>query len=69
MPPNNPNNPINLTSSIYVSGLGAITTSAPSDPSAPFVVSYDVSDFAVPPNKARTQRRRVQVGERGDVVL
>ena len=61
VPANNPNNPINLTSSIIVSGLASISTASPTQPSAPFVVTYDVSDLSIPPNKAQTARRRVQV--------
>jgi hypothetical protein len=38
-----------------------IDTSAPTDPSQPFLILYDVSDDATPPNKAPEVRRRVQV--------
>ena len=68
VPPNSPNNPIDLTSRILVSGLSAVKTAAPTAPGAPFVVTYDVTDFAVPPNKARTQRRRVQVICKGEEI-
>ncbi len=61
IPPNNPNNPFDLTSAIVVSGLASVSTQHPTDPASPFVVSYDVKDSASPPNKAVTVRRRVQV--------
>ena len=52
---------INLTSSIVVSGLSSISTAAPTSPTQPLVISYNVQDRAVPPNKAATVRRRVIV--------
>ncbi len=61
IPPNNPNNPFDLTSAIVVSGLASLSTQRPTDPATPYVVSYDVQDSASPPNKAITTRRRVQV--------
>ena len=61
VPPNNPTNTINLTSRILVSGLFAINTAAPTPPGLPFVITYDASDYSVPPNKAQTARRRIQV--------
>lgn len=62
-----PNNtalpPVNLTSSIVVMGALAVTTAAPTHPSRPFLISYDVKDTATPPNHALTVRRRVQVSQ------
>jgi hypothetical protein len=52
---------INLTSSIVVTGLSAISTATPTLPNQPLIISYDVQDRAVPPNKAATVRRRVVV--------
>ena len=42
VPVNNPNNPLNLTASIIVSGLSQIKTAAPTLPSQPYVITYDV---------------------------
>ncbi len=61
VPANNPNAPLNLTAFIVVTGLGAVNTLRPTAPDSPFVISYDVQDFASPPNRAKTVRRRVQV--------
>ena len=52
---------VDLTSSIVVTGLSAVSTDRPTDQNAPWVISYDVQDNAVPPNKAKTARRRVEV--------
>ena len=53
--------PIDLTNKIVVTGVEAVVTTAPTPPSQPFVISYDVADNAQPPNKAQTIKRRVQV--------
>ena len=53
--------PINLTASIIVRGIEVISTAAPTPPSLPLIIAYDVQDNASPPNKAQTVRRRVQV--------
>jgi len=52
---------VDLTPKIVVTGAEDVLTTAPTLPSQPFVISYDVSDNAVPPNKAQTMKRRVQV--------
>lgn len=52
---------VDLTSSIITTGLSYISTSSPTDPSNPFVITYDVKDNANPPNAARTVTRRVFV--------
>ena len=53
--------PIDLTSKIIVTGVESVVTTSPTSPSQPFVIAYDVRDNAVPPNKAQTMKRRVQV--------
>ncbi|KAG1675986.1 hypothetical protein FOA52_014230 [Chlamydomonas sp. UWO 241] len=60
MPANNPSQVINLNSAIVVTWLDEVNTQAPTAAGAPFVVTYEVQDFAVPPNKA-VMRRRVEV--------
>ena len=50
-----------LTSSIVVRGLASVSTAVPTPPTQPLVISYDVADTAVPPNRALTVRRRLQV--------
>ncbi|KAJ9507832.1 hypothetical protein QJQ45_019262 [Haematococcus lacustris] len=52
---------IDLTARIKVTYPVAIDTSAPTDPAKPYLVLYDVSDDATPPNMAQQVRRRVQV--------
>ncbi|GFH18335.1 PKD_channel domain-containing protein [Haematococcus lacustris] len=52
---------IDLTARIKVTYPVAIDTSAPTDPAKPYLVLYDVSDDATPPNKAQQVLRRVQV--------
>ena len=42
VPPNNPSELMDLTSSIVVSGLNRISTEQPTLPGAPYVVAYDV---------------------------
>ena len=42
VPVNNPTNPLNLTLAIVVSGLAQISTAAPTLPSSPYIISYDV---------------------------
>ena len=42
--PNNPSRHINLTSSVMVSGLEAISTLRPTLPGSPYIVSYDCHD-------------------------
>ena len=58
-----------LTTSIVTTGEEAVITAAPTLPSQPFVVRYDVRDNAEPPNSAATVHRRVQVVCRADEVV
>ena len=49
----------NITSRLSTFGVGAVDTTTPSDPSQPYVISYDVTDSAG--NRATTRRRRVNL--------
>ncbi len=69
VPPNSPGNPLDMTNAIVVTGLEAVDTSSPTPDNKPWVVSYDVQDTAVPPNKASTVRRRVVVREPSSLAL
>ncbi|KAG1675992.1 hypothetical protein FOA52_014236 [Chlamydomonas sp. UWO 241] len=60
VPVNNPSQVMDLNSEIFVTGLDEVSTQAPTADGAPFVVTYKVQDFAVPPNTA-VMRRRVEV--------
>ena len=60
---------IDLSNSFVSTGADAVITAAPTLPSKPFVISYNVRDNAVPPNSAVTVHRRVQVLCKGDEVV
>ncbi|KAG1660944.1 hypothetical protein FOA52_005525, partial [Chlamydomonas sp. UWO 241] len=67
-PANNPSQVINLSGDIVVSGLDAVNTRAPTAEGAPFVVTYEVQDSAVPPNKAILRRRVVVACPSGESI-
>ena len=52
---------VDLTLKIVVTGVESVITTSPTLPTKPFVITYDVHDDVVPPNKAQTVKRRVQV--------
>ena len=54
-------NNLSLSSQPQVGGLDLVDTSRPTPEDKPFIITYDVQDSAVPPNSAKTVRRRVKM--------
>lgn len=56
-----PDQPLNLTSAVVITGVDVIDTSRPTPPARPFVVTYSLTDPLQPAAKPVVVRRRVHV--------
>ncbi|GAX81803.1 hypothetical protein CEUSTIGMA_g9231.t1 [Chlamydomonas eustigma] len=61
VPVNNPTTVLDLTPYVVATTPTPITTTNPTPPNMPFVITYNAHDLSVPPNEAVPVRRRVQV--------